>query len=81
MQGRTVRDMWLVYALNRFVPHGIDLKDPAFRSIAEVSFYAGATSMFELTMRMAPNEISEEAAMEMLTRLREELEQYGKGEH
>jgi hypothetical protein len=78
LAGRTVRDLWLVYARERLTPHGIDIDDEAVRGTMERAFYAGAASMLELTMRVSPDEISEEAAMEMLTRIHEELDAYTK---
>lgn len=78
LAGRTVRDLWLVYARGRLTPHGIDIDDEAVKATLERSFYAGAAAMLELTMRVAPDEISEEAGMEMLTRIHEELDAYAK---
>lgn len=82
LASRTVRDLWLVFARERLTPHGIDITDPAVRETMERAFYAGAGSMLELMTRVGPDEISEDAGVEMLTRLHEELEAWGsRGRH
>ncbi len=78
LAGRTVRDLWLVYARGRLEPHGIDITDDAVKATLERSFYAGAAAMLELTMRVSADEISEEQGIEMLNRIHEELDAYSK---
>lgn len=79
LKGRTVRDMWKVYAGNRFKATGIDIDGPEASATIKHGFYAGAASMLELMMRVSPDDVSEEQGVEMLERLREELESYAKG--
>lgn len=84
LKGRTIRDLWLVYAKEKFEKHGIDLNDPAFRAVSEEPFYAGVATMFELMNRVAPDGVSEDVGVEMLNRLYEELDTYsrrGKSAH
>jgi len=76
LAGRTVRDLWLVYARERLEPHGIDINDEAVKATLERSFYAGAASMLELMTRVAPDDVSEEVGVEMIQRIHEELEAY-----
>jgi hypothetical protein len=78
LAGKTVRDLWLVYARERFEKHGIDLNDPAFLFVTEHAFYAGVASMLNLMSRVGPDDVSEEQGVEMLTRLHEELESYSR---
>lgn len=78
LKGRTVRDLWLVYARERFEKAGMDINDPALGQTVEHSFYAGASSMLELMMRVSPDDVNEEVGVEMLNRIHEELETYSK---
>lgn len=78
LAGRTVRDLWLVFAREWLTPHGIDINDDAVKATVERAFYAGAASMLELTMRVSPDEVSEEQGIEMLNRIHEELDAYTK---
>jgi hypothetical protein len=78
LAGRTVRDLWLVYARERFETHGIDLTRPEVRDTVEHAFYAGCAVLLELMTRVAPDDVSEDVGVEMLTRLHEELESYSK---
>jgi hypothetical protein len=79
LAGRTIRDLWLVYARDRFERNGLDLNDPAVRGTVEQSFYAGVAAMFELMQRVSPDGVSEDVGVEMLARLHEELETYTRG--
>lgn len=76
LAGKTIRDMWLVYARERLTPHGIDINDVAVRETLERAFYAGVASMIGLMDRVSPDDITEEHGVEMLSRLYEELEAY-----
>jgi hypothetical protein len=76
LAGRTVRDLWLVYARERFESVGLDLEDDNVKMTVEHAFYTGVLSMFELLTRVAPDDVSEDVGVEMLERLREELEAY-----
>lgn len=76
LAGRTIRDLWLAYARERFAQHGVAIEDPAVRETVEHSFYAGAASMLELMARVGPDDISEDVGVEMLNRLHEELHAY-----
>jgi len=78
LAGKSIRDMWLVYARERLTPHGIDINDEAVRMTLERSFYAGVAAMLELSMRVSADEISEDVGVEMLNRLHEELDAYTK---
>lgn len=79
LAGRTVYDLWLVYARERLVPHGIDIADEAVQQTIRASFYAGAASMLELMQRVGQDDVSEDQGVEMLTRLHEELDTYTRG--
>lgn len=79
LAGRTVRDMWLAYAKERFERVGIDITDPNVRDTVEHAFYTGVAAMFELMMRVSPDDVSEEVGAEMLNRLHEELDTYTRG--
>jgi hypothetical protein len=76
LKGRTIRDLWLTYARERLRPAGLDPNDEAVKATLERSFYAGAASMLELTMRVSPDGVSEDVGVEMLNRIHEELEAY-----
>jgi hypothetical protein len=79
LSARTVRDMWLVYAQERYVAGaGFDINDPAIKCTVEHAFYTGCGAMLDLLARVAPEEVSEDAGVEMLVRLHEELESYTK---
>jgi len=71
--GDTIRDLWLVYARARLTPHGIDIADESVRGTMELAFYAGIAAMYELMMRVSPDDVSEERGMAMLSRLNDEL--------
>lgn len=76
LAGRTVLDLWRVYARERLTPHGIDITDPAVDGTMRQAFYAGAASMLELMTRVSPEDVSEDQGVEMLQRLHEELATY-----
>jgi hypothetical protein len=78
LAGRTVLDLWRVYATEKCAPQGIDIDDPAVEATLRHAFYAGAASMFELMNRVGPDDITEDQGIEMLTRLTEELDTYSK---
>lgn len=78
LAGRTVLDMWRVYARERLTPHGIDITDPAVDATMRSAFYAGAASMLELMTRVGPDN---DQGVEMLQRLHEELDTYAKALH
>jgi hypothetical protein len=78
----SVHRMWRTFYDEVLVPRGITFDDPDtapgvdwFRR----AFYAGAASMLDLMMRVGPDDVSEDQGVEMLERLREELETFGKG--
>jgi len=71
--------MWLTYARGRFEAQGIDIEDPDIRDTVGHAFYAGAAAMLELMNRVSPDDVSEDAGVEMLTRLHEELDTYTRG--
>ena len=75
LAGRTVRDLWLAYGRNRFKGEDFDA-DPVFAETVKHAFYSGAAAMLELMTRVAPDDVSEDQGVEMLTRLHEELETY-----
>lgn len=78
LAGRSVRDMWLVYATERVARAGLSIDDETVRGVIEHAFYAGASSMLDLITRVAPENVTEDQGVEMLTRLHEELESYTK---
>lgn len=78
LAGKTIRDMWLVYARERFEQAGIDLSRPEVKGTVEHAFYTGCAAMLELMQRVSPEDVSEDVGVEMLTRLHEELESYTK---
>lgn len=77
LAGRTIRDLWLAYARERF--KGMDVESPEVQATVKHSFYAGAAAMLELMHRVGPDDISEDVGVEMLNRIHEELETYSRG--
>jgi hypothetical protein len=75
LAGRTVRDLWLAYGRNRFDSEDFD-SDEVFGATVKHAFYSGAAAMLELMTRVAPDDVSEDQGVEMLTRLQEELHAY-----
>jgi hypothetical protein len=78
----SVHRMWRTFYDEVLVPRGITVEDPDTAPGVEWfrrSFYAGAASMLDLMMRVAPDDVSEDQGVEMLERLREELQTFGKG--
>jgi hypothetical protein len=76
LAGRTVRDLWLLYGGERMTR--ADMDRPEVRATVEHAFYAGCAAMLELLTRVAPEDVSEDVGVEMLTRLHDELTSYGK---
>jgi len=71
--------MWVTYANERFARVGIDIDDPNVVDTVKHGFYTGAAAMLELMQRVGTDDISEDAGVEMLTRLQEELDTYAQG--
>jgi len=79
LAGRTIGDLWRLYASAKLTPYGVDIHDPNVRATLEPAFYAGAASMLELMQRVGPDDITEDQGVEMLQRIHEELETYARG--
>jgi hypothetical protein len=83
LAAKTVGHLWRTYRDGRFRTDGMQGIDPAHQAaveeLAQHAFYAGAASMFELVTRVAPDDVSEDVGVEMLSRLQEELETYARG--
>jgi hypothetical protein len=78
----SVHRMWRTYYDEVLVPRGVTVDDPDTAAGVEWfrrSFYAGAASMLDLLMRVGPDDVTEDQGVEMLERLREELQTFGKG--
>lgn len=79
---RSAHDMWTMFYQEVLVPHGLTFDDPDTSPGVEWfrrAFYAGVSSMYELMMRVSPDDVSEDRGVEMLNRLYEELQTFAKG--
>lgn len=81
LKGRTVRDLWLTYGRYRFAEIEDFDADEAVADTVKHAFYSGAAAMLELMTRVAPDDVSEDQGVEMLTRLHEELHVYADRSH
>ncbi len=82
LAGKTIRDLYVVYATNRFKGETeIGIDDEDVTETIKHAFYAGAASMLEMMQRVGPEDVSEEVGVEMLTRLAEELESFSREGH
>src|SRR5262245_31755422 len=79
---KTVLSMWRAYYDEVLIPRGVVADDPDTAAAVEWfrrAFYSGASAVFELVTRIAPDEISEDAGAAMLQRIYEELETAARG--
>ena len=74
---RSVREMWNTYHANLLKPHLGD--DESVLWPLRDAFYGGCASMLELMLRVAPEDVSEEAGADMLQRLEDELTTFARG--
>jgi hypothetical protein len=74
----SVQQMWRAYGEVMAVSLGCSLTDDMMEPLRQ-AFYAGSASMFELVARVAPDEVSEDRGVAVLSRIYDELRTFAKG--